>query len=358
MFYLSEVVRLPDGPLVSPSRDRRRGQVVLALVSMGLLAFPALSQSKNLHANPGNLAPLESFRECDRCPDMIVMPPGSFMMGAIPGESKNPFDFYAPVDAKGFVPRVRDPDEINIIPNEHPRHQVEMDIPYAIARNETTHAEWMACVADGGCTHDPDHRVLTLNGYVPLGPDHPVINVSYLDALEYVVWLNKQVGQQVYRLPTEAEWEYAARAGTETPFAQGEELTADQANFSREGTEYLLGRGQEPRVLLPELVDRWMPVPVNELDTANAWGVRHMSGNVEELTHSCWSDEHLGLSSDSAYLANGDTERSCRRVAKGGAFNMAMDHVRPARRFRPTEDRRRDFLGFRVVRILDGNGRR
>ena len=298
------------------------------------------------------VAPLEQFRECDVCPEMIVMPHGSFMMGAIPGESRNPFDFYAPVDAKGFLPRVRGPDEINIIANEHPRHRVEMDIPYAIARNEITHAEWMACVEGGGCSHVPDHRVLTLNGYIPLGPDHPAINVSYLDALEYVAWLNKQVGAQVYRLPTEAEWEYAARAGTETPFAQGEELTADQANFSGEGTEYLLGRGQEPRVSLPELVDRDMPVPVNELDAANAWGVRHMSGNVEELTQSCWSDEHLGLLRDSAYLANGDTQRSCRRVAKGGAFNTAMDDVRAARRFRPTEDFRDSNFGFRVVREL------
>jgi formylglycine-generating enzyme required for sulfatase activity len=289
---------------------------------------------------------------------MIVVPPGSFMMGAIPGESRNPFDIYGPVDAKGFVPRVRGPDEINIIPNEHPRHRVDMDIPYAIARNETTHAEWMACVEDGGCTHDPDHRVLTLNGYVPLGPDHPVINVSYLDALEYVAWLNKQVDEEVYRLPTEAEWEYAARAGTDTRFAQGDDLTADQANFSRAGTEYLRARGREPTVSLPELVDRYIPVAVNELDAANAWGVRHMSGNVEELTQSCWSDEHLHLSSDSAYLANGDAQRTCRRVAKGGAFNTAMDHVRPARRFRPTEDFRRDYLGFRVVRELHGTGGR
>ncbi|MEI2804768.1 MAG: formylglycine-generating enzyme family protein [Albidovulum sp.] len=250
------------------------------------------------------------------------------------------------------MPRVRGPDEINIIPNEHPRHRVDMDIPYAIARNETTHAEWMACVADGGCTHLSDHRVLMPGGYKALGPDHPVVNVSYLDAQEYVTWLNLKAGGEVYRLPTEAEWEYAARAGTETPFAQGEALTAKQANFSRGATENVLGRGQDPGVSLPDLVDRYSPVPVNELDAANDWGVRHMSGNVYELTLSCWSDEHLGLSSDSAYLANGDMRRSCRHVAKGGAFTTAMDGLRPAARVRPTEDYRRDFLGFRVVRDL------
>src|SRR5690606_27643739 len=125
------------------------------------------------------------------------------------------------------------------------------------------------------------HRVLTPSGYRELGPQHPVINVSYLDSLEYVAWLNGQVGAEVYRLPTEAEWEYAARAGTETPFAQGDELTAEQANFSRSASENLRG---EP---MPWLLDRYMPVPVNELGAANAWGVRHMSGNVVELTLSC-----------------------------------------------------------------------
>lgn len=340
----------------SALRPRNARQTVLALLLVGFAALPGPSRAEEIRTGHRELEPLESFQECDLCPEMIVMPPGSFMMGAIPGESNNPFDFYAPVDAKGFVPRVRGPDEINIIPNEHPRHRVEMDIRYAIARNETTHAEWMACVADGGCSHDPDHRVLTLNGYVPLGPNHPVINVSYRDALEYVAWLNKQVGEQLYRLPTEAEWEYAARAGTETPFAQGDALTADQANFSRSATENLLGRGQQPRVPLPGLVDRDMPVPVDELDAANAWGVRHMSGNVSELTQSCWADEHLRLSSDSAYLANGDAQRSCRRVAKGGAFTTAMDSVRPARRFRPTEDFRVTNIGFRIVRELDNAG--
>ena len=171
-----------------------------------------------------------------------------------------------------------------------------------------------------------------------------------------MAWLNKEVGKSVYRLPTEAEWEYAARAGTTTPFAQGETLTADQANFSRQGTEFLLSRGQEPRLSLPDLVDREMPVPVDELDAANGWGVRHMSGNVSELTLSCWSDQHLGLPSDSAYLANATSQLSCRRVDKGGAFNSAMDHVRLARRYRPTETYRRDFLGFRVVRELDSIG--
>ncbi|PTE12603.1 formylglycine-generating enzyme family protein [Pseudogemmobacter blasticus] len=294
----------------------------------------------------GSLPPFSVFKDCDQCPEMVVMPAGSFMMGAVPGESKDPFDIYGPVDAKDFVLRVREPDEINIIPSEHPRHQVEMDIPYAIGRNEVTHAEWMSCVADGECPYVPDHRVLTMTGYRTLGPQHPVINVSYLDVQDYVAWLNRRVGAQVYRLPTEAEWEYAARAGTDTPFAQGDELRSDQANFSRSATENLL---KMPR---PDIIERKAPVPVNELEAANAWGVRHMSGNVAEITLSCWTDTHLGLATDSAYLAEAEAKSPCRRVGKGGAFNTAMDGLRPAHRFRPEEDYRRAFFGFRLIREL------
>ncbi|MEJ6402315.1 formylglycine-generating enzyme family protein [Yoonia sp. 2307UL14-13] len=295
-----------------------------------------------------SVTPLERFTECTDCPEMIVMPLGSFHMGAKWGESRNPFDFYGE-NATGTV---RGPNEINIIPSEHPRHLVEMDIPYAMARNEVTHAEWMACVDDGGCSYEPDHTVLTFrDGYVPLGPNHPVVNVSYLDALEYVAWLNGVVGANVYRLPSEAEWEYAARAGTTTRFAQGDELTADQANFSRRASENV--RQYDRPEGMPELVDRERPVPVEDLDAANAWGVRHMSGNVAEVTMSCWSQKHLALATSSAYLAHAQSEIPCgRRVAKGGGYGTAMDGLRLARRVRPTEDRRREYRGFRVIRQL------
>lgn len=96
-----------------------------------------------------------------------------------------------------------------------------------------------------------------------------------------------------------------------------------------------------------------MPVRVDELDAANGWGLRHMSGNVEEVTLSCWSDTHLGLTTDSAYLAHALSQADCpRRVAKGGEFGTSVDGVRPAARTRPTEDERSNFSGFRVVRDL------
>lgn len=289
------------------------------------------------------LAPLSVFRDCEACPEMVVMPPGSFLMGARPEDSRNPFDFYGENASR----TKRAPGEINIIPFEHPRHRVDMDIPFAIARTETTLGEWMACVEAGGCRHVPETRITTPGPDQRIGPKHPVVNVSFRDALDYVAWLNAQVGAEVYRLPTEAEWEYAALAGAETRYAQGDDLTAEQANFSRGATENILG------VARPDLVSRFMPVEVDTLDAVNAWGLRHMSGNVEEVTLSCWSETHLGLPTDRAYLAHALSQEHCpRRVAKGGSFRTGVDGLRPAARTRPTPGERVKYSGFRVVREM------
>lgn len=288
------------------------------------------------------VSPLETFRECEQCPEMIVLPMGSFVMGAKPEDSRNPFDFFG---ANPTLTR-RAPGALNIIPQERPRHRVEIDIPFAIGRNEVTHSEWMACVEAGACTYVPDHRVLTPNGYTELGPRHPVINVSYLDMQEYLAWLNAMVGADVYRLPTEAEWEYAARAGTDSRFAQGDELSPDQANFSRAGTERLRGTA------MPGLTNRRMPVTVDELDAANPWGARHMSGNVREQTQSCWSETLPGLAKSSAYLALSRAQSECERVSKGGSFAGAMDFARPAARGYGDETYHRHSLGFRIVREM------
>ncbi|MCG3267162.1 formylglycine-generating enzyme family protein [Yoonia sp. I 8.24] len=325
-------------------------EAVMAALGCAVLTTASMAETATTYqlANGQTVGEFEMFQECADCPEMIVMPLGSFMMEAIPGESRNPFDIYGP-DATGTV---RGPDEINIIPSEHPRHQVVMDIPYAMARNELTYAEWMISVDAGACSHSPDINVRIPQDYVAIGLDHPVINVSYLDILEYVAWLNAQIGDDVYRLPTEAEWEYAARAGTTTRFAQGDDLTSDQANFSGRETEHVR-RGQS----MPYLANRYVPVAVEELDAANPWGLRHMSGNVSEYTLSCWSDEHLGLSTDSAYLADALEQTDCeRRVAKGGAHNGAMDNLRPARRVRPENETRRDFFGFRLIRTFNEEG--
>ncbi|WP_373635475.1 formylglycine-generating enzyme family protein [Yoonia sp. SS1-5] len=323
------------------------GNLGIAFAIWGLL-LPAVGLADDATAfalsDGRTVTPLARFRECDVCPEMVVMPLGSFMMGAREGESwSSLWDDWG--ERNGAVAQDV-PDGLYNVPNEGPQHRVLMDTPYATAVNEVTHAEWMVCVREGGCSHNPDHSALTFEkGHIQLGPDHPVINVSLLDIEEYVTWLNAHVGAEVYRLPTEAEWEYAARAGTTTRFAQGDVLTSDQANFSGDTTEHNRGRP------FPDLVTRAIPVPVQTLDAANPWGLRHMSGNVYEITLSCHLGRHIGLPTNSAYLAH--AAQGCDRyVAKGGAYNMAMDGVRLAYRTRPKNDNRDRTYGFRLVRIF------
>jgi formylglycine-generating enzyme required for sulfatase activity len=311
-------------------------------LSLFIFAAPLVAEERYLVADGDTVAPLEQFQECDVCPEMVVMPLGSFLMGASEGES-----WTSLWDVEGDGPVAQDgPDGLYNIPHEGPQHRVLMDTPYAMGVNEITHAEWMICVREGGCRQNPDHSALVFGrGTIPLGPDHPAINVSLLDIQEYVAWLNAHVGAEVYRLPTEAEWEYAARAGTTTRFAQGDVLTSNQANFSGRGTAHNRDRP------FPNLLTRGLPVPVDELDAANPWGLRHMSGNVGEITLSCYSKRHLGLPTNGAYLAH--AAQGCERfVSKGGSYSIGMDGVRLAFRLFPLNDRRRSYLGFRLIRIF------
>ncbi|MCF2906395.1 formylglycine-generating enzyme family protein [Octadecabacter sp. CECT 8868] len=293
-----------------------------------------------------NVKTLEMFRECSVCPEMIVLPLGGFRMGAPVGEAR--FNLMATVDGGLYRAEPGDP---AIEADERPLHQVVMDMPIAMGRNEITRGEWMACVIAGGC-----------NGFVPteytlrsplrfespyyyLTDDHPVVGVSYLDAVSYVQWLNETVGADVYRIPTEAEWEYAARAGTQARFAQGDTINTDQANFNGEATERAYGLGEE------RLVFRYNPVTVNDLDAANAWGLRHMSGNVTELTSSCYTNSYAGWSTASEWRDK-SVGLTCRRATRGGSYLASVEFSRVAQRGRADEDTRNDNGGFRVVRDL------
>ncbi|MFK7878012.1 MAG: formylglycine-generating enzyme family protein [Paracoccaceae bacterium] len=292
------------------------------------------------------VAPLDIFQECDVCPEMIVLPLGDFMMGGPLGDSINGLVM---LDGKLAMVEVGHP---AIGADERPLHRVEIDIPIAVGRNEITYDQWMACVHDGGCGgHVPQNIVLSVNEArerveTTVHGNHPVIDVSYFDALAYVAWLNDRVGIDSYRLPTEVEWEYAARAGTQTRFAQGDELTSDQANFLGSGTEKLSG------VARPDLLSRRVPVPVDELDAANDWGLRHMSGNVIERTQSCYTEQYAGWSTSSEWLRQ-SLVNSCKRVSRGGGFHTAMDFTRVASRGSAREAYRSRYSGFRILRQMN-----
>ena len=151
------------------------------------------------------LKPLASFRECAKdCPEMIVMPAGEFMMGS-PATEQGRFD------------------------HEGPQHKVTIAKPFAVSKFDVTFADWDACVSVGGCLQVSD---------CGLGPGtKPVINVSWDDAQQYVAWLSKMTGQP-YRLLTEAEWEYAARAGTTTAYSWGDEIGKGNANCNGCGSQW------------------------------------------------------------------------------------------------------------------------
>ncbi|WP_170414619.1 formylglycine-generating enzyme family protein [Ruegeria atlantica] len=314
-----------------------------AACAFALSSFAPAAQADHTLSDGTEVAPLEMFQECDVCPEMIVLPLGEFMMGGPPGESKQNVKFD---EAGNWIPVT--PDNPYIAFHEAPVHKVTVDLPVAMGRNEITHDQWMACVQDGGCGgYEPQDFIrLPKSKRAKVRGNHPVITVSYLDAVAYTNWLNSKVGMDVYRLPTEAEWEYAARAGTQTPFAQGEEVTTDQVNFLGSATEIMLGEER------PDLVSRGTPVPVDQLDAANAWGLRHMSGNVVELTMSCWTDTYAGWETSSRYLEMAVTTPCEKIMSRGGAYPFAMDASRLANRGRGFRDTRSTVAGFRVLREL------
>jgi formylglycine-generating enzyme required for sulfatase activity len=322
-------------------------------------------------ANPLDAEPLSTFRDCDVCPEMIELPLGEFMMGT-PKDAKNTLESPYAADLRG---------------NEGPARKVLVDLRIAMSENEITIQEFMVCVQDGGCPNAPETMVAGVGmgeprvraltdprfvhtpfeeiiagseqapGWMDMGGraaveggEHtPVLQVNYLDARDYAIWLNKKLGTNAYRLPTEAEWEYAARAGSATPFAQGDEPTGDQVNVNGDYTETLMGTS------LPHLRTLGYPMPVNEMDAANAWGLRHMSGNATELTMSCYQVDPNQLppwATTSDWLSK-DQHRRCPRVVRGGSFARSMHDARVTTREYIPEDWTFPDTGFRIVKEIE-----
>jgi formylglycine-generating enzyme required for sulfatase activity len=237
--------------------------------------------------------------------DMVAIAGGCFIMGSPDDEPE------------------RDKDE-------GPRHEVCVK-PFELGRYEVTFAAWDACAADGGCEAIPDDE-----GW---GRDRrPVINVSWQQANEYVRWLNNNGGKRGYRLPSEAEWEYAARAGTTTPFATGDCISTDQANF--DGTfEY----GDCPD---PTNLDLHRTQPVGSY-APNPWGLYDMHGNINEFVADCWNDGYDGAPTDGSAWLDGNCTR---RVLRGGSWHGDASYLRSAYRCRSGPAFGHRSIGFRLAR--------
>ena len=232
-------------------------------------------------------AAANSFRDCERCPEMINLPGGQFTMGS------------------------------NDDPSERPPHEVTV-APFALGRYPVTIGEWRHCVADKAC------------GYAPSGDDNlPVYNVSWTDAQEYVSWLSRTT-QKKYRLPSESEWEYAARAGTTTRYWWGDSLLPGKAACK--------GCGTDANADLPMRVGAF---------AANPLGLHDMTGSVAQWVADCWTKDHQGAPRNGAAreLPN------CRRyVLRGGSWKNDPGYLRSASRDHYDAAVRYPAHGFRVAR--------
>lgn len=274
-------------------------------------AAPTVASAASAPTNPPQVQQVTLgtgaiFRDCAECPEMVVVTSGTFRMGG----------------------NEADPDQR---PDELPAHPVTFKAPFAVGRFEITFAEWEACVAGGGCQANPEPED---EGWGR--GRRPVINVSWNDAQTYVAWLTRKTAR-TYRLLTEAEWEYAARAGSETPYAFGVQLTTQHANFNP--GEVLEGS---------TALYRERTIPVGELP-ANPWGLHDMHGNVGEWVLDAWHEDYGGAPRDgSARLSDAD---DALRVIRGGSWYKPAQDCRTSSRARDLPDHRSADIGFRVARL-------
>ena len=250
---------------------------------------------------PRPAAPASVFRDCADCPEMVVVPAGRFLMGCVSGN--------------------------NCSDSELPVHEVEV-ASFALSKYEVMFEEYDRFARDTGRSRPEDQ------GWGR--GRRPVIHVSWYDAVAYAVWLSEETGAR-YRLPSEAEWEYAARAGTTTAYSWGSEIGRNRANCESCGSRW----------------DDDRTAPVGSF-AGNAWGLHDMSGNVSEWVEDCrhpnWN--YVGAPRDgSAWTNGGDCGL---RMLRGSSFIWWPLQLRLANRNFLRLDSRRDYtVGFRVLRTFD-----
>jgi formylglycine-generating enzyme required for sulfatase activity len=248
-----------------------------------------------------SLKPGQSFKDCaSACPEMVVIPAGSFTMGSPLIESGRQL-------------------------TESPQHTVTITRPFAVSKFELTFTEWDACAAVSDCTRSVNDRGWGRGR-------QPVINVSWDDAQRYVTWLSKITGK-TYRLLTEAEYEYAARAGTETAYPWGDDVGSNHANCAGCGSRW----------------DVTQTAPVGSF-APNQFGLYDMVGNVWQWVEDCLHDDYSRAPVDGSAWMTGDCAQ---HRLRGGSWASLPDEIRSANRARSAIGDRLSIIGFRVARTLD-----
>jgi formylglycine-generating enzyme required for sulfatase activity len=280
----------PPEPQPGEAETARKGAVVDEVPSASPKDVGALK--------PGSVF-RDTLRDGSPGPEMFSIPRGEFRMGDIQGSGSA---------------------------DERPVHSVRISRPFAMGRYEVTFDEYNVFARATGREQPADE------GW---GRDRrPVISVSWEDAVAYAEWLSKQTGKR-YRLPTEAEWEYAARAGTETAYWWGDEIGKNRANCNSCGSQW----------------DNRQTAPVGSF-ASNPWGLHDTAGNVHEWVQDCWHGNYNGAPEDGskAWEEGGDCSL---RVVRGGSWYDRPWYVRSAFRNWFEPDDRGYYLGFRLAQDVD-----
>jgi formylglycine-generating enzyme required for sulfatase activity len=285
--------------------------------------------------DPTVSATVDTFRDCESCPDVVIVPAGSFQMGSPLSEAGQDYD------------------------DERPIHRVIIQKQFAMATHEITRGDFAKFVNETG--YDP------VEGCSFFGPDgwehdpklswrdpkyrqtdsHPVVCVSWADANAFADWLSRKTSKR-YRLPTEAEWEYAARAGSSTARFWGDD--ADRA-CPYANTGDLTWKKKTGHKIVANCRDGYhRTAPVASFHT-NQFGLHDMLGNVLEWTEDCWHINYDKAPTDgSAWTDSGDCNK---RVLRGGSFDVRPSGARSARRYWGEANSGDNLSGFRIVRELD-----
>ena len=295
-------------PLVRPNLETEVAELKAKTATMVAAALPrlaALSSQERLAAAPEIWrvpGAVTEFKDCASCPHMTIVPAGEFTMGSPPAEQQ-----------------------------AEAQHRVTIATPVAVSKFEITFEDWNACVSDGGCDNARPNDEGWGRGR------HPVIHMSFDLAKAYVAWLSRKTGK-TYRLLTEAEWEYAARAGTTTTFAFGDSLSPGSANYNA-STD---GSG-------PSEENRQKTVPVGSF-LPNAFGLHDMHGNVSEWVEDCFHNDYTAKAptDGSAWVEGNCTGR----VLRGGSWEDSDAELRSAARVGEYRYNSSYVDGFRIARSL------
>ena len=290
--------------IVGPIIWIRQGHLTEWLSYTGTLSYALLQVRPYVLSamQERRLRPGDSFRECaSECPEMIVIPAGAFLMGSVSSDPGH----------QAF---------------EQPLHRVTIARPFAVSKFELSFADWDACAANGDC--DPHIKD---SGFGR--GRQPVINVTWRDAQRYAAWLAKITGKP-YRLLSEAEYEYAARASTQTAYPWGDTIGKNNANCNGCGSRW----------------DDLQTAPVGSFPP-NRFGLYDMAGNVYEWVEDCLHAGYRGAPTDGSPWITGGT--CVGRMIRGASWADDPADLRSASRPWSPAIVRHNFIGFRVARSLD-----